>query len=82
MVAVINIRGIVMRYVLVGLLCLLALQGCESGSGGSSVGSGPVQGQNRDGAIMAADMAGDGRPHRERPTGRSRWQAFNACADS
>ena len=46
---VIDIRGIAMRYVLIGLLCLLVLQGCESGSGGSSVGSGPVQGQNRDG---------------------------------
>jgi len=38
-----------MRYVLIGLLCLLVLQGCENNSGGSSVGSGPVQGQNRGG---------------------------------
>ena len=45
----INIRGNKMRYVLIGLLCLLMLQGCASGSGSSSVGSGPVQGQNRDG---------------------------------
>jgi hypothetical protein len=57
MVAVINIRGIEMRYVLIGLVCLLVLQGCEGGSGGSSVGSGPVQGQNRDGG----DHGGGGR---------------------
>jgi hypothetical protein len=46
----INIRGIEIRYVLIGLLCLLVLQGCASSSGGgSSFSSGPVQGQNRDG---------------------------------
>jgi hypothetical protein len=45
----INIRGIEMRYVLIGLLCNLVLQGCASSSGGgSSFSSGPVQGQNRD----------------------------------
>jgi hypothetical protein len=37
-----------MRYVLIGLLSLLVLQGCSSGSGGSTVSS-AVQGQNRDG---------------------------------
>jgi len=56
---VIDIRGIAMRYVLIGLLCLLVLQGCESGSGGSSVSSGPVQGQNRDGG--GGDHGGGGR---------------------
>ena len=46
----INIRGIEIRYVLIGLLCLLVLQGCASNSGGgSSFSSGPVQGQRRDG---------------------------------
>lgn len=43
-------RGVKMRYVLIGLLCLLVLQGCASSSGGdSSFSSGPVQGERRDG---------------------------------
>ena len=42
----INIRGIEIRYVLIGLLCLLVLQGCSSSSGGTVS---PPQGQNRDG---------------------------------
>jgi hypothetical protein len=38
-----------MRYVLIGLLGLLVLQGCSTGSGGSTVSS-AVQGQSRNGS--------------------------------
>jgi hypothetical protein len=36
-----------MRYILIGLLCLLVLQGCSSGSGGGTVS--PPQGHSRAG---------------------------------
>ena len=53
----INIRGNKMRYVLMGLLCLLILQGCASGSG-SSIGS-AVQGQSRQGSEGGGDHGGE-----------------------